>query len=191
MTCFLCFGVGFNNFGSGRVHFADVIQVLNGLQADLVVVASFGATGNLAVVSRSLPATGIASTLANKTGREWAVLEVGRVVEALARLDAWVAPRNRPGIRWTPGLAFAIAGTGAGEVASTHRGCYRRVESGVMAVYKRDVLDGPRLDPRRRQGGWGGISADIGGQLGGTWTARSHRPVRGLIARSQVATGAR
>ena len=58
-----------------------------------------------------------------------------------------------------------------------------------VAAYKRDFLNGSRLDRQRRQGEWGGISADVGRKLGGKWTAHSHRPIRGLIAKSGLAPG--
>ena len=37
------------------------------------------------------------------------------------------------------------------------------------------------LDRNRRSGGWGAVAADLGRNLGGTWTARSIRTLAGTL----------
>src|SRR6266581_5453378 len=64
----------------------------------------------------------------------------------------------------------------------TPRAVLWRISAYAIGAWKHDTLSaGGRLDPDRRAGGWGGISADIERQLGGQWTTRSRRTIEGLI----------
>ena len=101
---------------------------------------------------------------------------------ALWSLDLWPKPPAEVGVRWTPGLAFAVVEpVGSGELESTPRAVLGRLAPDVVGVYKHDVVDAlGRLDPHRRLGGWGAVSVDITRQIGGTWTARSARGGSGI-----------
>jgi hypothetical protein len=148
---------------------------------ELDVIDWYGSTGNIAV--RSPRPSNVGALLERTTERPWVVLGRHRVEQALIRLREWPPPRTRTGNRWTPGLAFAVSGKNSGPVAGTDRAMLLRVDHGVVAVYKNDALVGQRLDPKRRRGGWGAISTDLQRQVGGIWTARSRKPIEGLLNR--------
>lgn len=177
----LCFGVGINNFGGERVRTADVITAVE--REGLPVVAAYGSTGNLAVAARATSKAGVRSLLRRVSGRDWAILPIN---EARLLLDVLPAIRQRGSVRWTPGLAFRAGGSAAivAPMRDTPRACFRWFSPNIVAIQKCDVLDGSRLDRRRRRGGWGAVSADVAAQLGGTWTAWSARTVAALVQRA-------
>jgi hypothetical protein len=135
-----------------------VPEIRRNLPADARFLGSHGHSGNVALESPD-PA-GVADALRSASGRDWAVVPADQVARALRALEPI---READGIRLTPGLAFRV-GDGA-----------------VVPVVKRDVLDGTRLDPTRRDGGWGAISSQVSRSHPGRWTARSWRPVDGLL----------
>ena len=174
-----CFGLGIANFASGREQRpADLVGAIE--REGLRVVAAFGATGNLVVAGRRRSATWVRSLLRAVSGRDWAIVSTAEVARALAALGP---VRHRGPVRWTPGLAFRVSGEAeaTAPVRDTIRARLEPLTPRIVAVRKRDILDGPRLDPHRRLGGWGAISRDVASQLGGTWTARSARTVAGLL----------
>jgi hypothetical protein len=81
-------------------------------------------------------------------------------------------------------MSFAVKRGRPESFSETDRGEFRRVSEDVFAVYKRDLEISPgALDRNRRLGGWGGISGDIEGKVGGRWTSRSLGVINGLAAR--------
>jgi hypothetical protein len=155
----LAFAVGQNNFGGGRTRMAELVpEIRRHLPAAARLLGSHGHSGNVAVDFHD-PAA-VAEALRSASGRDWAVVPADEVAQALRALQP---VREAQGIRLTPGLAFRV-GDGA-----------------VVPVTKRDVLDGTRLDSNRRDGGWGAISSEVSRAHPGRWTARSWRPVDGLL----------
>ena len=174
------FGVGLANFAAGRSRLprqiaADVAKVLP-------LIAWYGATGNLALAAGE-PAD-VAQRLAEITGTDWAVIPAGDLTAALGALDAQPTPRVPAGIRPTPGLAFAVEPARPGLIRSIPEAALQRFNDRIVLVHKFDVLEGNRLDRARRRGGWGHLSAAVARQVGGRWTARSRRPLAGLLARA-------
>ena len=184
-----CFGVGFNNFATGRMPMADLEAGLRtplaGIGAELL--AWYGHSGNLSVRSE---ATGpsIGAVLEDFTGRGWAVVAFDELKSALLELDRLPRPDPEPLVRWTPGLAFHLGSSRSlGDVADTTRAVLRRLSPSIIACFKRDYLtDRGRLDSAKRLGGWGAISADLRRQVGESWTARSANVIRGLEQRSNT-----
>ena len=176
-----CFGVGINNFASGRERrTADLVAAVE--RKGLRVVAAYGATGNLAVATGALVES-VQSLLYEASNTDWAVVDAAEVDRALEDLPS---VRHQGSVRWTPGLAFCVGGEAEGIVLvrDTPRARLQRLTPTIVAVQKRDPLRGDRLDPHRRLGGWGRVSADLAAQLRGTtWTARSARTVAGLLGR--------
>jgi hypothetical protein len=175
------FGVGLANFAAGRSRLprqiaADVAEVLP-------LIAWYGATGNLALAAVGEPAD-VAQRLAEITGTAWAVIPAGDLTAALGALDVQRTPRVPPGIRPTPGLAFAVEPAWPGLIRSIPEAALQRFNDRIVLVHKFDVLEGNRLDRARRRGGWGHLSVAVAGQVGGRWTARSRRPLAGLQARA-------
>jgi len=175
------FGVGLANFAAGRSRLprqiaADVADVLP-------LIAWYGATGNLALAAGEC--VDVAQRLAEITGTAWAVIPAGDLAAALGALEGQPAPRVPAGIRATPGLAFAVEPARPGLIRSIPEAALRRLNDRIVLVHKFDVLAGNRLDRARRRGGWGQVSAAVAGQVGGRWTARSHRPLAALRARAE------
>jgi hypothetical protein len=153
------------------------------------VVASFGHTGNFILEDQGDDGPALRAALDEALGTPYALV-------AAAKLRGWVAALERPhhlpkedGARWTPGLVILVSGKAdAGPVRSTTRGEYERLGPACVAAWKHDVEDADgRLDPNRRSGGWGGFAADVGEQVGGKWTARSVRTLKGILARAGYA----
>jgi hypothetical protein len=175
------FGVGLANFAAGRSRLprqiaADVADVLP-------LVAWYGATGNLALATGE-PAD-VAQRLAEITGTAWAVMPAQDLAAALDALAAQPTPRVPPGIRATPGLAFAVEPARPGLIGSIPEAALQRFNDRIVLIHKFDVLAGNRLDRARRRGGWGRLSAALARQAGGRWTARSRRPLAALQARAE------
>jgi hypothetical protein len=155
----LGFALGQNNFGGGRTRMADLIpEIQRHLAPGARLVAWHGHSGNVAVDFGDSEM--VRAALRQASGRDWAVVPAEMVAGALHALGPI---REEAGVRWTPGLAFNVE------------------TSVVVPVVKRDAMAGARLDKNRRDGGWGAISADVARQRGGRWTARSWRPVAGIL----------
>jgi hypothetical protein len=189
----LCLMVGFNNFGTGRGAIAALVAAV---ESDLqsaggTVIASFGSTGNTAVETMpTVEAKVIRETLERVSGSQWAVVEWWKFEEALTSLDQLALPAPLPGMRWTPGLSFALdpPNPPAPIVVPTPRGRFTAVEPGVVAIHKYDIEDERgRLDFNRRNGGWGALSTDIARQLGGRVTSRARSTLLRLHDRARPA----
>jgi hypothetical protein len=173
------FGVGLSNFGMGRDP--SPREIVEAVRAELPVVASYGATGNIAFDDISVEAA--RQVLRNRTPVDWALVTARRLDHGLVVLDELPEVAHADDERPTPGLAFAVYAAGPGDVENTWRADLRRIGRNMVAVRKLDLVVGGELD-RNRRGGWGGVSHDIGLQLGGRWTARSRRTIDGLRNRA-------
>ncbi|HET6713384.1 MAG TPA: hypothetical protein VFI59_06720 [Actinomycetota bacterium] len=181
---YFCFGVGFGNFSTGREwRMADLVKMIGDKDPErLDVIAWYGSTGNVAVKGER--PTDVLSLLRDVSGRDWAVVDRSRVLRGLEALNGWDPRDRRPRTRWTGGLAFAVSGDRGGAVEDTERAKLRRLESGMVAVYKNDAVTvAGHLDRSQRRGGWGAISLDVSRQVEGVWTARSRRTIEGLLDR--------
>lgn len=156
----LAFAVGQNNFGAGRTRMAELVpEIVRHLPADARWLRFHGHSGNVAVDTSDPGA--LFEALRAASGREWAVVPAEQVAEALQALGP---VQEVGGIRLTPGLAFRVG------------------DGMIVPVVKRDALAGGVLDKARRDGGWGAVSSQVGRTHPGRWTARSWRPVTGLLA---------
>lgn len=189
---YLCFGVGFHNFATGRER--SPLALVEGLKssspAGIEVLASYGATGNIALEADDrIPPASLALYLQVETQRQWAIVPVPEANEAAAAVTKWQPPNPEPNVRWTPGLSFCVErGAGPHDPFKTCRGDFRPLGRTIVAIYKRDFLtDAGTLDSSRRQGGWGAISQDISRTQGGTWTSRSLTPIQRLLDRTRAA----
>lgn len=189
----VCLGVGINNFATGRMATTNVLAAVAPLleSVDGEVVGSFGATGNLVVEApAACPVSSIQAALRRATSRDWAVVTSTSFSAALGALERLPAPERRDGARWTPGLSFCIGdpvGSPSSRLDLSDAGVFTPISVGIVGVFKHDVENGHgRLDPNRRRGGWGGVSAILAKQVGGTWTSRAVSTLRGLerLARS-------
>ena len=150
----------------------------------------YGHTGNFVVESGGLSGRDLKSALADWMGTHVAVVEIGRIRSYSASAATRPAPPPEPLVRWTPGLALRVRGSGQlRSDAETERAVYHLLDHGAVAVLKRDFLtDTGVLDRRQRMGGWGAVAKEVGDRAGGVWTARSLRTVDGLIGRADLAS---
>ena len=157
-------------------------SILSHRPADLRVLAFYGHTGNLIAQSSSLTTDAVGELLSAIDQTTWVAVEVDTLGRAIDTLDAMPFPLPQPGIRWTPGLAFAVTKPEAEAIRSTSRGCFSSLGPTTVAAWKRDCLDSKdRLDRDRRGGGWGALSADLASQTKSRWTARSARTLKGAL----------
>lgn len=184
----MCFGVGINNFATGQTSTVSLIRSLNSrlVAVKAAPVAAYGHSGNLAIEAPYRSRVRIEAVLAAATRTRWTAIPADDLLDGIHRLDRWSPPDPKRGMRWTPGLCMAVGSPPLGKLTlkTTPRAIYRRVGPDIVAAYKEDVLlPSGRLDPKKRRGGWGALSAEVGRQLGGTWTARSRRTIDGLVSR--------
>lgn len=128
------------------------------------VLGAFGATGNLVVEApAAYPDSSIQAALRRATNRDWAVLPSTMFSAALGALEKLPAPERRHGARWTPGLSFCVGdsvGAPSSRLDSIDAPVFTPIRTGIVGVFKHDVeSERGRLDPNRRRGGWGGVSA--------------------------------
>jgi hypothetical protein len=181
------FGVGFNNFATGRGEMEQLVARAQRQLSDTEIVAWYGATGNFALRS-DLSNSELARALEQAFRRGFAVVSRSEIERVISTSGAWRRPARESLIRWTPGIAFRVSGPPPpDQLGQTNRGRFRHMNDHAVLVLKRDIeTPEGRLDSARRQGGWGAISADIARQSGGreaVWTARSLSAVLGLLAR--------
>lgn len=185
-----CLMVGFNNFRTGRgatEALAERLEAAMSGSSGWRLVAQFGATGNLAVEAPAgVQRCEVAASLERASGRPWAVVPWPDLTDALASLEALSRPQMEPGMRWTPGLSFALTGpVETPALKTTGRARFTVLGPSLVAVFKYDVEDERgRLDSTRRKGGWGAVSTDIARQAGGLWTSRAASALRGLVRRT-------
>jgi hypothetical protein len=182
------FGVGFNNFATGRGTMKQLVEDAHRILDGATIVTWYGATGNFAVRT-DLSNIDLAVALNEAFGRCFAVVTQSDIDRVISTCDAWRRPTTEHLTRWTAGGAFRVDGPPPpARFSSTIRGRFHRVNGRSVAVLKRDLETAAgRLDSARRQGGWGAISGDIARQTGGrdsVWTARSMRAIRGLSAKA-------
>jgi hypothetical protein len=181
------FGVGFNNFATGRGTMEELTRRAKRSLRDVESLTWYGATGNFAIHS-GLSDGCLAETLHRGFKRRFAIVSRAEIDQVVSTCDAWQRPPHPLMTRWTPGVAFRVDGRSPSvQLRRTERARFRFVSDHAVAVLKLDIETAAgQLDPARRQGGWGAISADIARQVGGqgVWTARSLRAVLGLRAKA-------
>ena len=184
----IAFGVNIGNLGLPGKHrhpmdawIADGNRKLAGTPTR--VLDSFGHTGNFVVQSEHEHLE-VARELSAVFDAAFSVLTVEELAGHVHVIEEIAQPDPRPGVRWTPGLVFAVQDTPVANpvLIETSHARFNPVAMNVVGAWKRDQLtDSSTLDRDRRGGGWGAVSNDVSRQLGGKWTARSLRTVKGVL----------
>lgn len=190
LSVYAAFGVNIGNLTSRSFRATDTSEWIHELSFELKssgiqIPRAYGHTGNFVVHAKAADPAQIQGRLASATGAEWAVMSLPDLDRCLQALVARQPPAKSEGDRWTAGAVLLVRGAARrGSLTDTPRAAFQRFSDTAVLAWKRDALDatGTRLDNERRRGGWGALSSDIGRQLGGTWTARSARTLRGLRA---------
>jgi len=149
------------------------------------VIAWFGHTGNFIIETQSDDFSKTSIELYSASGETFLVMPVACLKECLARLDRLPMPAPKDGVRWTAGASFRMEDPAdygqTPEDWSTTNGFFFPLTRTVVGVRKRDrLLTLTKLNPRHRVP-WGSVGRDCGRRLGGTWTSRSVRTLRGLL----------
>ena len=190
MEVYAVLGVGLGNVGRGQARrrtMADWVALLNAQlaagQPPVEIRGSFRQTGSFLAASPSGVLEEVSGRFGGLLDTEWVVRPLSDVMSALTALSMAPGPEVEPGIRWTAGLVLhGGAGLPCGAVTSTARAVLWRISPAIIGAWKRDrENENGRLNPGERGGGWGAVAKDVGRQLGGRWTARSHSTVQGLI----------
>jgi hypothetical protein len=131
----------------------------------------------------------VAAELGDALGTPSAVMPVSDLHEIVQTLQDCHPPRKVDGgVRLTRGVAFLIGTARDGLPTSTDRASYMLRRPKAVLLCKHDIeTPSGILDRNRRKGGWGAVAADLGRNLGGTWTARSIRTLAGTLKAADAA----
>ncbi len=153
---------------------------------DLRVVGFYRHTGNLLLETVALCATEVANLLSEADGATWMAVPEATMRKAVENVRGMPSPEDEVGVRWTPGLAFAVTQPSGTRIISTCKVRLRSIDEYIVAAWKRDrITERGRLDKRMREGGWGAISVAIANQTSAEWTARSLTSLDGVLDRAK------
>lgn len=193
----IALGVNIGNLSRGkrprepmlsRCH--RINQDLAGKGVDLRVVGFYRHTGNLVLETVSLCITEAANLLSEADGATWMAVSEATMRKAVENVREMPPPDNEGGVRWTPGLAFAVTKPAGTRITSTGKVRLRSIDKNTVAAWKRDrITERGRLDNRMREGGWGAISVVIADQTNAQWTARSLTSLDGVLDRAKPVSG--
>jgi hypothetical protein len=151
---------------------------------DLRVTGFFRHTGNLVLETARLQPAEAAAILSESDGATWMAVSEATMRNAVEHARQLPSPEPEAGVRWTPGLAFAVTTPQSGSVTSSAKVCLRSIDVSTVAAWKRDrITDRGRLDNRMREGGWGAVSGAVADQTNSQWTARSITSLEGVLDR--------
>ena len=153
--------------------------------ADLRVVAFYRHTGNLVLETTRVEPAETARRLSDADCATWIAVTEETMRAAVDRVRKMPSPEKEAGVRWTPGLAFAVTKPSPTKIESVPKVRLRPIDSTTIAAWKRDqTTEAGQLDRERREGGWGGVSKVIGMQTNSQWTARSVTTLEGVLQRA-------
>jgi hypothetical protein len=159
-------------------------QRLAGISASIRVLGSFSHTGSFVVESDN-DRSQVATHLSSVFDTQFTVLSVDDLAEYASIMKKACPPEPKVGFRWTPGLVLAISdeqATVSHKLHDTQHASFCPMPLRAVGAWKLDQLtDSEVLDSEKRGGGWGAVSDDVSCQVGGKWTARSLRPVNGVL----------
>jgi hypothetical protein len=189
MKRYVVLGVNVGNLGHLKAQREPMLtrirhinSALSDREAELRILTSYGHTGNLIAQSLSLTADEVDKLISVIDETTWCAIDADVLGSAVDALNAMAPPSPERGLRWTPGLAFAVTKPDTEIIHSTSRAHFRSIGPTIVAAWKRDHLDSHnRLDRDRRAGGWGALSSDLASQTKARWTARSARTLKGIL----------
>ena len=154
-------------------------------RVDLRVIGFYRHTGNLVLQTTTLEPTIAAQILSDADGGIWMALSESTMREVVEMVRCMPLPQREDGVRWTPGLVFAVTEPACSTIASTPKVRLQSINLRAVAAWKRDQLtDRGRLDNKMREGGWGAVSREVADQAGSQWTARSLTSLEGVLDRA-------
>jgi hypothetical protein len=171
--------------------------------ADLRVIGFYRHTGNLVLKTTTLEPAQAAQILSQADGGTWMAVSEATMRKTVREVHKLQAPDGERGVRWTPGLAFAVTKPRSGDITSSAKVRLHSIDLGMVAVWKRDrTTERGRLDSKMREGGWGdslaleaipecrpmhgarlAVSGAVADQPNSRWTARSLTTLEGVLDR--------
>lgn len=157
----------------------------------LCIQSVYGHTGNFFLRSLSdLDIAQVSEILMNSLKQRFAVFAKVEFLAFVKALDATLLSTTKvtSGRRATPG-AVMDTNPGGGVpplLQSNAQVAFASfAQARIRGVYKNDILrpNGKTLDKTQREGGWGNIANLMKTTIGGHWTARSLRTLRGVADR--------
>jgi hypothetical protein len=157
---------------------------------DLRVVGFYRHTGNLVLETAALHPTAAANLLSEADGATWMAVPEATMRKAVEEVRKMPSPEDEEGVRWTPGLAFAVTKPVSASIASTTKVRLWSIDKNTVAAWKRDrITKRGRLDNKMREGGWGAVSGAVADQTNAKWTARSLTSLDGVLGRAKLVCG--
>jgi len=160
---------------------------LASLQSPSRIVSWYGHTGNFVVESPRTNRMEIASELASAARASFAVLSYSETLNFASAAEKAASPPAVGGNRWTSGVAFAVRAPPCQSAPKpTSHAAFFAISDCAVGAWKKDQLtQNGILDKEKRGGGWGAVSGDISRELGGIWTARSLRTIKGTLEKAK------
>jgi hypothetical protein len=190
---YIALGVNIGNLSRGKKLREPMLsrcyrinQTLARMGVDLRVVGFYRHTGNLVLETVVLDITELANLLSKVDGATWMAISEATMRKVVVDVREMQSPEAEEGVRWTPGLAFAVTKPAGTEITSTGKVRLRSIDQNTVAAWKRDrITEGGQLDNMRREGGWGAVSSAIADQTNAQWTARSLTSLDGVLDRAK------
>jgi hypothetical protein len=188
----IALGVNIGNISRGKrlrepmVSRCDRInRTLARKNADLRVIGFYRHTGNLVIETATLQHPQAAEVLSEADGSTWMAVPEADLRKAVQEVRNMPPPEREAGVRWTPGVAFAVTKPAGGSITSAAKVRLRSLDLNTVAAWKRDrITDRGRLDNKMREGGWGSVSGAVAEQTNSQWTARSLTTLEGVLERA-------
>src|ERR1043166_6561547 len=187
----IALGVNIGNLSRGKTRREPMLarcdrtnRYLAKQNADLCVIGFYRHTGNLVLKTTTLQPAQAAQMLSEAEGGTWMAVSEATMRKTIREAHKLQAPKGERGVRWKPGVAFAVPKPRSSHITSSAKVRLYSINLGTVAVWKRDRITerGP-LDSKMREGGWGAVSGAVADQTNSQWTARSLTTLEGVLDR--------
>jgi hypothetical protein len=112
--------------------------------ADLLVIGFYRHTGNLVLKTTTLQPAQAAEILSEADRGTWMAVSEATMRKRVREVRKLQAPEGERGVRWTPGLAFAVTKPRSGDITSSAKVRLHSIDLGTVAAWKRDSNHGTR-----------------------------------------------
>ena len=185
----LAISSGIGEFSSRRKKMKVYVEETNrrlSLLRTPTKIIDWHSAGNFIVQTPKANRFEISEELSLALGTSCAVLTIKEVEQCLSVSDKAAPPQDQTEVPWTKGIAFEVRGRPiTTNPPSNPHAIFFPINTRALGVFKRDQHVHSDAQEKADQVGWGTISDDISGAVGGKWTARSQARVQGLIEKAR------